>query len=59
MKRIVITLALALLPITATQTAQAGVCTWKTRQVKDTYSQPYTKYKYVTYRSCSKRGSSR
>ena len=57
LKIIVSLLSIGLLPITAVP-AEAAVCTWKSRQVKNYTDQPYTKYVYVTKRVCSKKGSS-
>ena len=56
-KILISSLVLGILPITAVP-AEAAVCTWKSRQVKDVTNQPYTKYVYVTTRICSKKGSS-
>ena len=47
MKRIVITLALSLLPITAIQPAEAGVYECRYRQYKS-YTKSGIKYKYKT-----------
>ncbi len=58
MRKLAIALAVSLLPIVSISPAEAGVCTYKTRQIKDTFSGPTTKYKYVKYRSCSRKGGS-
>jgi hypothetical protein len=52
MKKITMILALSLLPIVSIQPAEAKVCTWKSRQVKNYTDQPYTKYVYKTSRVC-------
>jgi hypothetical protein len=52
MKKITMVLALSLLPIVSIQPAEAKVCTWKSRQYKNTSSQAYTKYVYRTSRVC-------
>ena len=52
MKKVFIAImVLGLLPITSAP-ANAKVCTWKSRQVKNYTDQPYTKYVYVTKRVC-------
>ena len=50
-KAIIAMIVLGLLPITSAP-ANAEVCTWKSRQIKDTHTKPYTHYRYVTYRVC-------
>ena len=50
-KAIVAMVVLGLLPIPSAP-ANAKVCTYKSRQVKDTTNQAYTKYMYVTKRVC-------
>ncbi len=51
LKVIVGLLSIVLLPITAVP-AEAKVCTWKSRQIKNYKDQAYTKYEYVTKRVC-------
>lgn len=50
-KILISSLVLGLLPITAVP-AEAAVCTWKSRQVKNYSEQPYTKYVYKASRVC-------
>ncbi len=50
-KILISSLVLGLLPITAVP-ANAKVCTWKSRQIKNYSDQPYTKYMYQTKRVC-------
>jgi hypothetical protein len=50
-KIIICSLVLGLLPITAVP-ANAKVCTWKSRQIKNYSDQAYTKYQYVKKRVC-------
>ena len=50
-KAILAIMVLGLLPITSSP-ANAEVCTYKSRQVKDKSSKGYTYYKYVTKRVC-------
>ena len=50
-KILISVLALGLLPITAVP-AEAGVCTYKSRQSKNYSEQPYTKYVYKASRVC-------
>ena len=51
MRKLAIALAVSLLPIFAVP-AEAAVCTYKYRQVKNTSDQAYTKYEYVRKRVC-------
>ena len=52
MKKVIVTMVvLGLLPITSAP-ANAKVCTYKSRQIKNYSDQAYTKYKYETKRVC-------
>lgn len=50
-KILISVLVLGLLPVTAAP-AEAKVCTWKSRQIKNYTDQAYTKYMYQTKRVC-------
>ena len=50
-KILISSLVLGLLPITAVP-AEAAVCTYKSRQIKNHSEYPYTKYMYKTSRVC-------
>jgi hypothetical protein len=52
MRKLAIALAISLLPIISISPAEAKVCTYKSRQYKDTSSQAYTKYVYKKSRVC-------
>ena len=55
-KLLVAIMVMGIFPLTSTAPAEAKVCTWKSRQVKDTTSKSYTFYRYETTRKCSGKG---